>query len=104
MPLSDSERALLASAATTGDTTRRRQAVVTALNKRGANEDEARRLLADSFAAVTQPSFHLIPRGEAMASQDQFTSAYNALAAGTSDFAHVDAASLPAYYCPLPPR
>lgn len=94
MPLSDSERALLASAATTGDTTRRRQAVVTVLNKRGASEDEARRLLADSFAAVTQPSFHLIPRGDAMATQDKFTNAYNALAAGTDSFTRVDSGTL----------
>ena len=94
MPLSDSERALLTSAATTDDPTRRRQAVVTVLSKRGSDETEARALLGFSFLSVTQPSFHLIPRGNAMASQDDFGSAYDALAAATDNFAVVDSATL----------
>ena len=94
MPLSDSERALLTSAATTDDPTRRRQAVATLLSKRGSDETEARALLGFSFLSVTQPSFHLIPRGNAMASQDDFASAYDALAAATRNFAVVDSATL----------
>lgn len=94
MPLSESERALLTSAATTDDPTRRRQAVATLLSKRGSDETEARALLGFSFLTVTQPSFHLIPRGNAMASQDDFASAYDALAAATDNFAVVDSATL----------
>jgi hypothetical protein len=94
MPLSDSELALLTHAATISDPTRRRQAVVTVLSKRGPEENEARALLGLSFLSVTQPSFHLIPRGTAMASQGEFTSAYDDLAAATANFAVADTATL----------
>lgn len=94
MPLSASERALLASAATTGDPTRRRQAVVTVLSKHGSDETEARAMLGFSFLSVTQPSFHLIPRGNAMAGQEEFTDAYEALAAATANFEVVDSPTL----------
>jgi hypothetical protein len=48
------------------------------LSKHGADADKARDLLAQSFGAVTQPSFYLVPRGNAMASQADFTAGYDA--------------------------
>ena len=89
MPLSDAEKELISTAATTADPTRRRQAVAVVLSKRGASASEARALLGRSFLAVTQPSFHLVPRGNAMASQADFITGYNALVAATGDFSDV---------------
>jgi hypothetical protein len=96
MPLSEAERSLLSGAATDPDPTRRRQAVATLLSKHGADETKARELLSKGFLAVTLPSFHLIPQGDAMASQHDFVSAYEALAVATSNFTQVDKATLTA--------
>jgi hypothetical protein len=90
MTLSEAERQLLSTAATTTDPTRRRQAVATVLSKHGYDQAAARTLLGQSFLAVTQPSFHLIPRGDAMASLGEFTIAYEAIAAATEHFTRVD--------------
>jgi hypothetical protein len=59
------------------------------LSKSGADAEDARDLLGKSFAAVTAPSFHLVPRGNAMASQADFTDGYDALAAATQNFSDV---------------
>jgi hypothetical protein len=93
VPLSDAERQLIATAAT-ADPTRRRQAVAVVLSKHGAEANEARDLLGESFVGVTQPSFHLVPRGNAMASRDDFTAGYNALAAATGNFSDASQATL----------
>jgi hypothetical protein len=44
--------------------------------------------------AATQPSFHLIPRGDAMAPEGEFERAYDVLAAETSEFTDVTVATL----------
>ena len=94
MSLSDAERELIGAAATTADPTRRRQAVAAVLSKSGADITEARSLLGQSFLAVTRPSFHLVPRGQAMESQADFAAAYDALAAATDNFSDVSQATL----------
>lgn len=96
MPLSDAERALLTAAGTAPEQHLRGQAVAIVLAKSGADADEARALLAGSFVASTQPSFHLIPKGEAMTSEDAFERAYDVLADQTSDFTDVRIATLQA--------
>ena len=96
MSLSDAERKLIASAGTTADPTRRRQAVAAVLSKSGTDATDARGLLGRSFLAVTQPSFHLVPRGQAMESQADFVAAYDALAAATGNFSDVSQDSLTA--------
>jgi hypothetical protein len=92
--LSDAEKELIGAAATTADPTRRRQAVAAVLSKSGADTTEARSLLGQSFLAVTRPSFHLVPRGQAMESQADFSAAYDALAAATRNFSDVSQATL----------
>lgn len=57
---------------------------------RAATICRLRSLLAESFLSVTQPSFHLIPRGDAMATQDQFMTAYEEVAGLTANFSRVD--------------
>lgn len=94
MSLSDAERKLIGAAATTADPTRRRQAVAAVLSKSGADATEARSLLGQSFLAVTRPSFHLVPRGQAMGSQADFAAAYDALATATGNFSDVSQATL----------
>jgi hypothetical protein len=94
MALSDAERQLISTAATTADPTRRRQAVAVVLNKRDRDQADAKACLGQSFLAVTQPSFHLIPRGQAMANQHDFTVAYERLARATENFRKTDAATL----------
>lgn len=92
--LSDSETAILSASGTAADTTLRRQAVAISLNKSGKDVAQAQELLVGSYLAVTQPSFHLIPRGDAMASETAFTEAYEALAYATAGFHNVDQATL----------
>jgi len=87
--LSDTERELIAAAATAADPTRRRQAIAVVLSKHGADASTARNLLGQSFLQLTQPSFHLVPRGSAMESQADFVTAYEALAAATGNFTDV---------------
>lgn len=89
MALSDQERAVLAAAGTATAQHVRGQAVAIVLAKSGADRNDARALLAESFAASTQPSFHLIPKGDAMTSEVDFDRAYTVLAEETGDFRDV---------------
>lgn len=92
--LSDLERSILSRAGRAAGQNERGQAVAIVLAKSGDELAEARMLLAESYAATIQPSFHLIPRGNAMASEDDFTVAYTALAQATNDFAEVSPQTL----------
>lgn len=94
MSLSDQERAIISAAGTAPAQTARGQAVAIVLSKSGSDRNAARALLAESYLAATQPSFHLIPRGEAMASEGDFVAAYDALAQATSDFTDISALTL----------
>lgn len=89
MSLSSDERAVIAAAGSAPLQTARGQAVAIVLAKQGADAETARALLAESYLATTQPSFHLIPRGDAMAPQDAFTAAYAVLAEETTNFTDV---------------
>lgn len=66
------------------------------LSKVGADHEEARGLLAAAFVAVTQPSFHLVPRGDAMTTEDDFQAAYGTLADRTAAFTDVRAETVAA--------
>jgi hypothetical protein len=92
--LSEPERAAISVAGQTGDQTLRGRAVAVVLSKEGPDREESRRLLAASYLDATSPSFHLIPRGEAMLPVDRFDDAYKELARATSDFSDVTADSL----------
>jgi hypothetical protein len=70
--LSEAERAAIAAAGQSPLQTVRHQAVAIVLSKSGEDANTAKALLAESFLAPTQPSFHLIPRGDAMASEAEF--------------------------------
>ncbi len=94
VPLSDVEREAISVAGNSPLQTARHQAVTIVLSKTGPEAELARTLLAESFLAPTQPSFHLIPRGEAMASQADFVAAYAILAQATSGFADISPATL----------
>jgi hypothetical protein len=94
--LSDVERAAIAAAGTAPLQTTRHQAVTIVLAKTGADAETARALLAESYLAATQPSFHLIPRGDAMAPEIEFAAAYAILAEATGDFTEVSAVTLAA--------
>lgn len=94
MPLTDDERQILAQAGLTGDLTARRRAVAVYLAKRDSEQDEARNMLAKSFLAATQPSFHLIPRGDAMVDAAAFETAYRALERHTHGFTQVSDATV----------
>jgi hypothetical protein len=96
LPLSDQERSIIASAGTSRQQTVRGQAVAIVLAKAGADRDAARALLAESYLATTQPSFHLIPRGDAMASETAFEVAYDVLDQETQSFTNVTQATLTA--------
>ncbi len=89
MPLSDAERAVLTAAATSPHQHERGQAVALVLSKSGADQDEARAVLAAAFVATTQPSFHLVPRGDAMTTEHDFEAAYAVLAARTTGFVDI---------------
>lgn len=94
MSLPEPEKATLKAAGTTPDPVLRRQAVAITLRRSGDDLAEARNLLADSFAAATQPSFQYIPRGDSMASETEFAAAYADLAAHTDNFRSVTDRSL----------
>lgn len=94
MPLTDSERDLLSRAGTTSSPTVRRQAVAVALAKSGKAREEAGDLLGKGFVAATQPSFHYIPRGDTMADESRFDTAYECLAEHTGNFADVSEENL----------
>ena len=55
---------------------------------------QAEDLIAGGYLAQMQPSFHLIPRGESMASEPSFTAAYEALVGATDGFTRTDADAL----------
>ena len=94
MPLTESERDILLKAGGTANLTARRRAVAVYLSKRDADQNEARSLLVQSFLEATQPSFHLIPRGEAMFDEALFARAYTILADHTANFTRVSEAAL----------
>ncbi len=94
--LTDSDRELLANAGTTANPTIRRQAVAVLLRQPESARDEAASLLGQSYVAATQPSFHYIPKGDAMATEVAFDEAYRRLAEHTNDFTDVSAATLTA--------
>lgn len=60
------------------------------LAKTGSAQAEAKELLTASYIASMQPSFHYIPRGDAMADEEAFAEAYLELAAHTDSFINVD--------------
>ncbi len=64
------------------------------LSKSGDAQAEARELLTRSYVASTQSFFHYVPHGDAMASEKEFGTAYQKLAALTHDFQNVDHQSL----------
>ncbi len=66
------------------------------LAKQGQDRELAHALLAESYLAATQPSFHLIPRGKAMASEGDFDAAYQVLVDETDDFTDVTATTVAA--------
>jgi len=92
--LSSAERAAITAAGTAPEQHVRGQAVAIVLAKTGGDRDEARTLLAEAYVASTQPSFHLIPRGDAMAPEPEFERAYGVLATETADFTDVQASTL----------
>ncbi|HET8862380.1 MAG TPA: hypothetical protein VFM94_03920 [Solirubrobacterales bacterium] len=92
--LSDQERSILSGAGSAAEQSERGQAVAIVLEKSGDELAEARMLLAESYASTIQPSFHLIPRGNVMASEEDFTAAYATLAQATNDFAAVSPQTL----------
>ena len=94
MSLTESERDLLSKAGTTANPTTRRQAVAVLLRQSESVKDEASTLLGQGFVAATQPSFHYIPKGDAMASEAEFDEAYRELAERTNDFTDVSIPSL----------
>jgi hypothetical protein len=67
-----------------------------------ADRDAAAALLADGFLKETQPSFHLIPRGKAMAAEPDFEMAYEVLAEETNGFSDVRPETLTAALVRLP--
>ena len=94
MSLSESERGVLSGAGTAPGLLDRRQAVAITLRRSGADLTEARELLAAGFAAATQPSFQYIPRGDSMAGEEEFDTAYESLATHTSGFRDVNSRTL----------
>jgi hypothetical protein len=94
--LSKDEEFILRAAGTSADTTLRRQAVAIVLAKNGDDRTKAQEHLVSGYLAATQPSFHLIPRGDAMASEDAFGGAYEHLAAATNGFTDVTRESIAA--------
>lgn len=96
MSLTDSDRDLLASAGTAANPTARRQAVAVLLRQTESARDEAANLLGQGFVAATQPSFHYIPKGDAMATEAAFEDAYRQLAAYTNDFSNISTSTLTA--------
>jgi hypothetical protein len=87
--LSSEERVVIAAAGDAPLQTARGQAVAIVLAKQGTDAETARALLAESYLATTQPSFHLIPRGDAMAPEAAFAAAYEVLAEETAQFMDV---------------
>ncbi len=94
MSLSDSEIRILSMAGSNPDAVQRQQAVGILLSKRGPDAQKARELLAASYVEQTQPSFHLIPGGDAMADEVGFARSCDLLARDTDRFTLVSQATL----------
>lgn len=92
--LTESDRDLPASAGTTASPTARRQAVAVLLRQSESSRDKAANILGQGFVAATQPSFHYIPKGNAMATEAAFDEAYRKLAGHTSGFIDVSLSRL----------
>ncbi len=86
MPMTDDQRAILAEAGTTPDQTKRRRALAIYLSCTGDDQNEARALLARGYSLALQPSFHLVPCGDKMASEIDFAEAYEHLVRATNSF------------------
>ncbi len=86
MPLSAADEAAILAAGTTSDQAVRGCAVAIVLGTQADDRQAARRMLAQGYLEATQPSFQLIPRGDAMLPSDRFEAAYAALARGTGGF------------------
>ena len=91
MPLSERQTALLGTAGRTPDAVARQQAVAITLGASPDDRPEARELLARGYLEQLQPSFHLIPRGDAMASEQAFVAGYGVLARATDQFTRAGA-------------
>lgn len=96
MSLTESDRELLSGAGTIPSPTARRQAVAVLLRQPDSARDDAAGLLGQGFVAAAQPSFHYIPKGDAMATEAAFDDAYRQLAMYTNDFTRVSASTLTA--------
>lgn len=94
MPLSDSEAQAIDPAGLSSDQSIRGRAVATVLGKHGDELAVARRRLAESYLQATAPSFHLIPRGDAMVPHTAFGDAYSTLSSATQGFQVVTAETL----------
>lgn len=95
MSPSEAEREALQSAGGSPNQSARQRACAIVLSKSDPKaREEAARLLTASYLEETQPSFHLIPRGDAMASESSFRLAYEALAKATDDFDAVSVETL----------
>jgi hypothetical protein len=92
--LSDLDRTILSEAGTTANPTRRQQAVAIVLARSGAERAEAQEILVAGYLKATAPSFHLIPRGDAMATEQEFTAGYDVLALNTKNFNDVSVETL----------
>ena len=90
MSLTSDEIAALEAAGGTADPVTRQRAVGVYLAKSGPSREQAGRLLVRGFLDQVSPSFHLIPRGDSMFGEADFTEAYLALAKGTENFSHAD--------------
>ena len=88
MPLTDEQVAILGAAGNTPDSVARQRAVALVLGAAEAERPEMQELLLSGFLAQTQPSFHLIPRGDAMATEEAFSEAYAVLERFTLGFRH----------------
>ncbi len=89
MSLTEDERAILSQAGLNGDLTTRRRAVAIVLSKRDRDHHDAQAILAESFLTATQPSFHLIPQGNAMVDVTTFETAYHILDQYTEGFTQI---------------
>jgi hypothetical protein len=94
-PLSDADRTVLEQAGSSTDQAiRGRACAIVLAQSEGADRDTAGALLVTGYLEQTQPSFHLIPRGTAMATEPVFESAYEVLAEETKGFTKLNPKTL----------
>lgn len=96
MALTDEQRAILSAAGGTSDQNVRARACAVVAAQHGDDHAEAQRLIGDSYLSATAPSFHLIPRGEAMLAELAFDRAFEGLLAKTAGFTDVTPGALAA--------